>query len=62
MLIEAVSPLRVVPCQAEDPSPILTSPTKTAFGATKSASRVFGNIEFEIGTHLKDGTIVSWWP
>jgi len=52
----AVSPLRVAPCHTDDPSPILISPIKTAFGATQSASRVFGNYDLEIGMHLRDGT------
>ena len=57
--IDAVSPLRVAPCQTEEPSPILISPIKTAFGAIQSASRVFGYFELEIGTHLRDGTNLS---
>jgi len=54
-----VSPLRVAPCQTEEPSPILISPIKTAFGAIQSASRVLGYFELEIGMHLRDGTKVS---
>ena len=50
-----MSPLRITPCHTEDPSPIFTSPIRTAFGATQSANKDFGYFEFDIGMHLKDG-------
>jgi hypothetical protein len=59
ILIYAVSPLRVAPCQTLLPSSIETSPTRTAFGATQSDKTVLGYLEFEIGMHLREGCIVS---
>ena len=47
--------MSVTPCQIEDPSPIFTSPIRTAFGATQSDNKVFGYFEFEIGIHLREG-------
>lgn len=60
--IYEVSPLRVTPCQIEDPSPIFTFPIRTAFGATQSDNKLFGYFEFEIGIHLRDGYSLSECP
>jgi hypothetical protein len=34
---------------------MLTSPIRTAFGATQSADKVFGYFELDIGIHLREG-------
>lgn len=49
----------MTPCHNEDPYPNVTSPITVALAATQSASSVYGNLDYEIGTHLRDGTNLS---